>query len=361
MSDQPSPQIGNGAAAPTTELSEAQFAEFAEGLLSEEDRPRRQPRQTQATPPEPPPARELPGQDPAPGPEDPATSDDEEEELPDEPDEAADAADSDHQGIDPPNSWSKAEQEVWRSLPPEAQAVIARRESDANRAFTQKTQEIAEHRKALESTFQEIGAERQRYAENLEQLLFVAAPEVQRFQQIDWQRLASEQPAEYVRLSAERDALRGRIGTIQQQLEGVRAQQQQAQVYEFNERRQVEAQRLVEKIPDFADAEKGPKKIAAMRQFLGRHGFSPQEIGQAIDHRMLVVTDMAMQLEQMRAARRQAETKQNGRAPTVQRPGSARQGSDSRAAQRRAEKMAALKQSGSEKDAMTYFMEILDR
>lgn len=296
-----------------------------------------------------------------PGPEDPATSEPEEE-LPDEPDQAADEVDdSDHQGIDPPNSWSRDEKELFRSLPPEAQAVIARRESDQNRAFTQKTQEIAQHRKALESTFAAIGEERQRYATSIEQLMGVASLEVEQFRNIDWQRLATEQPAEYVRLQQKRDDLRGRIGLLQQHMDGVKAQMQQQAAYEFQERKAQEAQLLVEKLPEFADPDKGPKKISDMRQFLQRHGFAPQEISQAVDHRMLVLVDMAQKWERSQTVRRQAESKANGRAPTVQRPGSARQPSDSRAARRRQEKMAALSRSGSERDAMSYFMEVLDR
>ena len=49
-------------------------------------------------------------------------------------------------------------------------------------------------------------------------------PEAERFDQIDWTRLAQEQPADYVRMTAERDALRGRLGTIQQELQQVEAQ-----------------------------------------------------------------------------------------------------------------------------------------
>lgn len=363
MSDQPSPLASDSA----PELSEAQFAEFAEGLLDDKP-PRRTDRQPRQQAPQrasdaPAPAPEQPDHqdDPMPGPEDPATSEPEEE-PPDEPDQAADEADdSDHQGIDPPNSWTKAEQEVWRSLPPEAQAVLARRESDQNRAFTQKTQELAQHRKAVESTLEALGAERQRYQENLEQLMFVAAPEVQRFQQVDWARLAQEQPAEYVRMQQARDEARGRFAVLQQQLEGVKAQIQQQEAQQFAVRKQQEAAALVEKLPDFADPDKGPKAIADMRQFLGRHGFAPQEISQAVDHRMLVLVDMAQKWERSQTVRRQAESKQNGKAPSVQRPGSARQGSDSKASQRRQEKMAALSRSGSEKDAMSYFLEVLDR
>ena len=361
MSDQPSPLASDSA----PELSEAQFAEFAEGLL--DDKPKRQPRQpaqqngSQRASDAP---QEQPDpQDPAAGPEDPAPSDDPEEEETDEPDQAADDADeSDHQGIDPPNSWSRDEKEVFRSLPPEAQAVIVRRESDQNRAFTQKTQELAQHRKAVESTLEALGYERQRYQENLEQLMFVAAPEVQRFQQVDWARLAQEQPAEYVRMQQARDEARGRFAVLQQQMDGVKAQIQQQEAQNFAVRKQQEAQLLVEKLPEFADPDRGPKKIADMKQFLGRHGFQPQEISQAVDHRMLVLVDMAQKWERSQIVRQQAVAKQNGRAPTVQRPGSARQGSDlSKAAQRRQDKMAALQRSGSERDAMSYFLEVLDR
>jgi hypothetical protein len=361
LSDLPNTQVGGGDAA-LPELSDAQFAEFAEGLL--DDKPKRQSRQPAPAPQrasDAPLAEQPDPPDPMPGPEDPAPSDDQEE-LPDEPDEAADEADdSDHQGIDPPNSWSNADKELFRSLPPEAQAVIAKRESDQNRAFTQKTQELAQHRRAVDSTLEALGAERQRYAENLEQLLFVAAPEVQQFQQVDWQRLATEHPAEYVKMQEARERARGRIGVLQQELQGVRAQIQQQEAQQFAVRKQQEAQLLVEKLPDFADPDKGPKKIADMRQFLQRHGFAPQEISQAVDHRMLVLVDMAQRWERSQTVRQQAASKQNGRAPSVQRPGSARQGSDSRASQRRAEKMAALSRSGSEKDAMSYFLEVLDR
>lgn len=345
-------------------MTEAQVMEGIEGLL--DDRPKkRQPRtlETRPLPEDRGPAEtEQTDPDPLPGPEDPAPSDEEEEE-PYEPDlepalEGEELAD--HQGIEPPSSWNKQDREVFSALPPEAQAIIARRESEQNKAFTQKTQEIAEHRKALESTFLTVQQEREAYANNLHQLLFVAAPEAQKFQEIDWQRLAQEQPADYVRLSAERDALRGRIGGIQQELQRVAAQSQQAQAWQFQQTVQAEQQKLREALPDFADPEKGPRKITEMRQWLTKKGFSDQEISQVVDHRVLLVVEEAMQADRQKAIRREAQQKRsNGNGAPVQPPGAARQRPDSRAAQRRQEKMAALKRSGSEKDAIGYLMEIL--
>ena len=346
-------------------MSEAEVMQGIEGLLDDKPTKRQPPRQLETRPlptSDVPAEEEQPGpQDPLPGPEDPAPSDEEEEDEAYEPDTepVEEGEDSGHQGIEPPNSWSREEKEVFRSLPPEAQAVIARRESEQNKAFTQKTQEIAEHRKALESTIQTVAAERQTYAQNLRQLLAVAMPEAERFSQIDWVRLAQEQPADYVRMTAERDVLRGRLGTIQQELQQVEAQSLQAQAHQFAQTRQVEQQRLVEAIPEYGDPVKGPQKIASVRNWLTSKGFSDQEIGQVVDHRVLLVVEEAMQADRMKQVRQQAQQKRTNAAATVQPPGASRARPDNQAAKRRADKMAALKQSGSEKDAIGYLMEIL--
>jgi hypothetical protein len=357
MSDAGQQVPGESAHAPA-EWSEAQVMEGIEGLL--DDRPKRQQQRQPQRASDVPAEAEQEGQDPLPGPEDPATSDEEEAYEPDtEPVQEGEDGEG-HQSVAPPESWLRADDKaVFAQLPPEAQAVIVRRESEQNKAFTAKTQEIAEHRKALESTFQEIHAEREAYARNLQQLLFVAAPEAQRFANIDWQQLAQEQPAEYVRMTAERDAMRGRIGGIQQELQRVAAHAEQAQAQQFAQLRQAEQQRLIEALPDFGDQEKAPKKVAEMRSWLTKRGFSDQEIGQVVDHRVLLVVDKAMQADRVQEARRQAEAKRNTSAPQVQPPGSPRQRGDTQAAQRRGQKMASLKRSGSEKDAIAYLLEVL--
>ena len=356
MSDTPGQAAGGGGeTAPATELSESQVMQGIEGLLGADDgdeRPqRRAPTQTQPLP-----AADDTGQDPAAGPDDPATSDT--EELQSEPGEGEEPEQPDHP-VEPPTHWSEADKAVFAELTPQAQAIIARREREQNAAFTRKTQEIADHRRAIEATVQEIQTERQSYAQNLQQLLYVAAPEAQKFASIDWQRLASENPADYVRLSAERDALRGRIGAIQGELQRVASQAQQGQAQQFAALRQAEQAKLVEALPDFGDPEKGPKLASSMRQWLRAQGFSDAEIGQVVDSRVLVVAEKAMRADQAATVRRQAETKRNTAAATVQPPGAGRQRSDTQAAQRRNQKMAKLRNSGSEKDAISYLLDVL--
>ena len=95
-----------------------------------------------------------------------------------------------------------------------------------------------------------------------------------------------------------------------------------------------------------------------MRQWLSKKGFSDQEIGAVVDHRVLLVVEEAMQADRHKQVRQQAQQKRtNGAAP--QPPGASRARPDNQSAKRRQDKMAALKQSGSEKDAIGYLMEIL--
>jgi hypothetical protein len=358
MSD--NPQV-NGAApvetpAPAREMSEQEVMDGIEGLL--DDKPRRRqptPRPASVSPETQP---EDAGQDPVAGPEDPVTGD---EEVDSPPDDGEDGEEADEpQGIEPPKGWSREDQAVFQQLPPEAQAVIARREGERDKAFHAKTEEVAHTRRAVEATITELQSERQGYAQNLQQLLFVAAPEAQRFANLDWQRLAQEQPAEYVRLSAERDALRGRIGGIQQEIQRVQAQMGHDQMQQFQAVKQENWQRLVEASPDFADPVKGPQKSAEMRAWLGQKGFSEAEIGQVVDARVILVVEEAMRAARVGDARRQAEQKRTPQqAPSVQPPGAGRQRSDGQAGQRRQQKMAQLKKSGTQQDAISYLLEIL--
>lgn len=351
MSDTPGQTAGGGGmAAPATEMSEAEVMQGIEGLLDE-----RPPRRAPQTQPQQPAASTETGQDPVAGPDDPVSGDDEEEPL------ASDGEDTEpsDQQVAPPDSWTAADKEIFNELPPEAQAVIARRESERDKLLIRKSSEITQHRQALEASFGEIQTERQGYAQNLQQLLYVAAPEAQKFASVDWQRLASENPADYVRLTAERDALRGRVGAIQQELQRVTEQAERDAASQFAVLKRVEQQKLVEALPDFGDPQKGPKLASDMRQWLRNQGFSDSEIGQVVDSRVLVVAEKAMRAEQMKEIRRQAETKRNTTAAAVQPPGAGRQRSDTQAAQRRTQKMAQLRKSGSEKDAISYLLDVL--
>lgn len=257
-----------------------------------------------------------------------------------------------------PNSWSDEDKAVFGKLPPEAQKVIARRESERDKAFTQRTQEIADERKGWETERTAMQGQRQQYQTSLQQLLHLALPEAQAFANVEWTKLSTENPAEYVRLSAARDQLRGRVQTLhaeQQRVQGEILAEQQKRAQSFlGEQRRL----LAEKIPDFADAEKGKKLAQDLSAWLGNQGFTAQEVGQVADHRLVSLALRAMRADQADAARKAAEGKRNNTPPNVQRPGSP-QGSDDTAARRAQGKVQQFGRTNSVRDAASLLMEIL--
>ena len=96
------------------------------------------------------------------------------EESGDDP-EAADEAQPEELPL--PASWPAEQAELWRALPPEAQAVIAAREGQRDAAVNAKFQEAANLRKAHEAEINEAQSNRQRYAEAVDQVLSLVVPQ----------------------------------------------------------------------------------------------------------------------------------------------------------------------------------------
>lgn len=224
--------------------------------------------------------------------------------------------------IEPPKSWSAEDRAIFAKLPPEAQAIVARRESNRDGEVQRRISEIANERQGWEAEREAIQTQRNQYLQSLQQLTALAVPEAKQFEGIDWQRLANENPAEYVRLSGVRDAVLGRLGALQAETQRTTQAAQADQAKRFESVVAGERAKLHEQVPEFADAEKGPKLIGEMRGFLrDAYGFSDAEIGSVVDHRLVRLGYDLMRLRQADQARSTALQKRQNTAPQVQRPG----------------------------------------
>ena len=101
---------------------------------------------------------------------------------PSDPDDAQPAEAAEESAEPPlPPSWPAEKGELWRSLPPEAQAFIAARDGQMTAAVNLKFQEAAALKKAAEDkAAAEIGEaqlSRQRYAEAVDQVLSLVVPQ----------------------------------------------------------------------------------------------------------------------------------------------------------------------------------------
>jgi hypothetical protein len=277
-----------------------------------------------------PPARERPQQPQKSGDEEPPdTGAAETPPTEEEDDEGRDEQPPRPAAIEPPRSWNADEQAEFAKLPPALQQTIARRESQREALVTQRSQEAAEARRAFEGERQAVMAQRGEYLSGLQKMMVLAAPEAAALSNVDWVAVQAHSPAEYTRLQAMREALRGRLSAI----EGEFQQHSQAIAYEQQQALGALVARehtaLNTAVPDFGDQVKGTQLRKDLSTYLqDKGGFTPQEIGQAYDHRLVLLAHKAMLYDRQIQNAAAADAKRNNPAPQVQRPGVSQDSSD---------------------------------
>jgi len=146
--------------------------------------------------------------------------------------------------------------------------------------YTRKTQELAEHRKAVEAKDQEIDRERAEYA----QLLPALAERIQQEakQEPDWDTLYDTDPV--MAAKAERQWRKEQEERVAQ-LQAVQAEQQRMQQIEVQKREQMQQSYLEQQrhilpdiIPEWRDKKVAATEATQIRDFLLGEGFSEQDV-----------------------------------------------------------------------------------
>ncbi len=222
--------------------------------------------------------------------------------------------------IGAPLSWSAEDKAVFASLPPEAQAVIARRESERDKATNSSLKEAAEIKKNAEAVIQAATQERQRLSARLaseDNTLIQQFAE--KFSDIksegDLDRLAASDPARYALFQRDREKLQGRLSE-RAQLEARNQADARTQLGQYaTEQRKL----IAEKAPEFVDEKTGAKLRADSASYLKEIGYSQQEIDGVLDHRLYVVLADALKGRAYKQAATKVATK-TASAPRVQTP-----------------------------------------
>jgi len=186
--------------------------------------------------------------------------------------------------------------------------------------YTRKTQQVAEVRKAAEAELQAVRAEREQYAQLLgalsEQVKAAAEP------QIDWDRLYREDPIEYVR---QREVMRDnkeRAAAIEAERQRLSQIAQQEQMKQLQTVKVKESQALLEAVPSWKDPAKAKAEKAMLIEFGQKMGFTPQELGNIYDHRVVLALRKAALYDQMQAKRQGIKPVTNN-GPKPAKPGAA--------------------------------------
>ena len=253
----------------------------------------------------------------------------------------------------------------------------------AQKVSTQKFEQAAELRKTADAELARANAEiaaarqdRQTYAQSLQllgqQLQQVMAQEAQ----VDLDRLAVENPAEYVKqkhLSDQRQAALQRVQqeqirvAQQTQAEQARAAQlwQAQQVQSVQAKIEQQREELLAKLPDWKDAEKAKAENEKIVSYLMEtHGYKPEEVlpsrdanGNPVypitDHRVVLMARESMLYRQLMAKAKASTAKVEKLPPRAERPGTATAPSDGRTAA-----MQRLEKSGRPEDAASIFAQM---
>jgi hypothetical protein len=150
--------------------------------------------------------------------------------------------------------------------------------------YTRKTQAVAEQRKAAEE-------ERQYYASTLNSLLATVGADIQRFQSVDWERAAVENPQQYKQAKAAYEQSTALFESIKHQTQDFvgRAQETQKQALKAQAKESISI--LKTTIPGWSN-----DLYAQIGEFAQKElGFKPDEFNNIADHRAIVSIYEAMQ------------------------------------------------------------------
>jgi hypothetical protein len=219
--------------------------------------------------------------------------------------------------------------------------------------YTRKTQEIAAARQQAEAEAAQAREQRSAYSQLLDVLKTRLGPESE-LTADQWNALRQSDPAAYAAQWTDYQRRVEARRAIDAEQSRVREAEQQENLARLKTHLDGQRAKLLDALPVLKDPEKGPKEMAAIRDYAKQSGYSDAEIAQAADHRMIVVMNKARMWDQHQASLKAAKTKVE-QAPTLPAPG-ARQPQQARGEKARAEQMKRFERTGKVEDAVSLLL-----
>lgn len=141
---------------------------------------------------------------------------------------------------------------------------------------------------------------------------------------VNWDELRRDDPAEYAAKHTELSQRRAQIEDMKR--EAIQSYQQTAyqqaneSAAEMQERFQREEQQLLEKLPEWRDQAKAEQSKRQLVTYLTGQGFDPEDVANAVDHRLIVMAEKARKYDEMQGKTKTA-MKKVAKIPKVLKPG----------------------------------------
>mgnify|MGYP003113949909 FL=1 len=229
------------------------------------------------------------------------------------------------------------------------------RESD----YTKKTQDLAINRKEIQSQQDSLKTEleavknsRSQYEQQLAEL----TKHLNQDNNIDWETLYRENPADYIKLKADEDKRKEALQLTQLEQQRINEEKRKEQEKIYNNYLVKERQILAEKMPVYADKEKGPQLLEKLTSFALENGYSEKEISMMVDHRAVLLLADAYRYNQIKKSK--LENKKVKTTPRTVTSNASNVREDSEQKQNVDKRMTRLKKSGHIKDAQSVLKEM---
>lgn len=258
--------------------------------------------------------------------------------------------------IDPPASWDAEAKKVFASLPPEAQRIVADRESAREKVINARMSEAATARKQVEAVTQEAINMHQRFADQLSQ--YAAAFEPQR---PDYALLGTD-PQAYAQQLAYYEAAAAQRNEIVQRADQTRQTAEAIQQHQLRQAAQEFHSSMAEAWGDeWTDQGKRQAIIGKLEPLALELGYGERmSDADAVDHialrKIADWKDKAVKWDQLQASKMQ-NVRDAKLKPKVQTPGTAPQKGAAKV-QGFNDSMSRLRKSGDVRDAAAAFANI---
>jgi hypothetical protein len=226
-------------------------------------------------------------------------------------------------------------------------------------SFTKKSQELSNSRRELETQQEGIKTEldavkqtRNEYAEKLK----VLTDSLNVDQNIDWVKLAQEDPQNYAIHRAEYDKNMELKQIAEQEQQRVLKEQKIEQEKIYSKYILNEKQLLSEKLPIYKDEVKGKEFVKNITNFAKELGYKDQELSMLVDHRAVLMLADAYRYNQLKKTK--LANKKVTKAPKSVSSNAANVSQASENSKIYKDRFSKLKQSGSMKDAQSVLKEM---
>ena len=159
--------------------------------------------------------------------------------------------------------------------------------------YTQKTQGLAEEKRAFDAEKNAVIQERQQYNQALTQFQQLMNEQYQQYNNIDWAQLKEYDPIGYMTRKEEMRDIETRHQRAAQEQQQVTQQQQQQYARQHQELVAKEMDLLGDKMPDWKNPDKRAKLSEELKLYATNIGYTKEDLDGVTDHRSLLILNKA--------------------------------------------------------------------